>query len=566
MIDSFYAKNYKSFPELHINIDNINVLLGANSCGKSSILNLILMLSQTADSNSTYESILRLNGDKSSMGESINIFPDKDPSKTVTFGWSTDKNKTSSPFRKLTVSNIYSQVEDYIRTVYRHARRAYPQNNKHLIELRDCLEDSSAFFFDVFVSNDESQMEITEFEYLKSRLGKYLRICNKNVTKLRMSKLKADQISPDNQYKHIERLNKISISKINDLINHAYEYRDKLLRPTNIEYEIKYNQRLNECEFKRLSIRSEDGLEIITVAITDSKKIELHTEISCNKRLNKSRLDIVRDMNLSNLSLYEDAEFTINDTNPFANFNRQMIFNVSRYFLSKLSDTNINHISPLRAFPQRYYLLEKSAQHNVLNSTDGSQLAEILKNNPKILKKVNSYFKVFGINISTAKTNDIIHRITVKQDNVIVELTDVGFGISQVLPILVQALLSPDNTLTIIEQPEIHLHPKMQAWLTTVLTEISVSENKKFLIETHSDTIIKRLQILMLDPESSLNRSNVNMFHLERTKPGRTSLYHVPLNEFGDISWPKDFLETEINDAIELQRLKVQAIKNSRDA
>ncbi len=211
-------------------------------------------------------------------------------------------------------------------------------------------------------------------------------------------------------------------------------------------------------------------------------------------------------------------------------------------------------------------MLEKSAQHNVLNANDGSQLAEILKNNPVVLEQVNQLFKEFDLKISTAKTNDIIHRITVKQNNVTVELTDVGFGISQVLPIIVQALLCPKNSVTIIEQPEIHLHPRMQAWLTNAIVKISMQDNKKFIIETHSDTIIKRLQLLLLDPEVNFSAEDLNLYHLERHSNGHTSIKNVSLNDLGEISWPVGFMDQEIQDAIKLQKLKVNKLRKLRVA
>lgn len=77
MIECLYANNYKSFSDFNLDLTSINILLGSNSCGKSSITNLLLMLSQTCDSIGSYESLFRLNGQKSSFGEAKNIFKDK---------------------------------------------------------------------------------------------------------------------------------------------------------------------------------------------------------------------------------------------------------------------------------------------------------------------------------------------------------------------------------------------------------------------------------------------------------------------------------------------------------
>ncbi|WP_342230089.1 AAA family ATPase, partial [Yersinia enterocolitica] len=226
---------------------------------------------------------------------------------------------------------------------------------------------------------------------------------------------------------------------------------------------------------------------------------------------------------------------------------------------SNLSDLKINHVSPLRAFPQRYYLLDKSIHHKQINVLDGTELAEVLKKNPDIKDKINSLLAQFSIAVDVEKVNDIIHKISVTQDAVNLELTDVGFGISQVLPVLVQAYLSPKNSITIIEQPEIHLHPNMQAWLTDAIINIALEENKRFLIETHSDALIRRVRLRIVDESSQLTEDNVRIYHLERDKiHSSTSLSHIPISSEGDIRWPAGFMDVEISDTIRIQQLKLE--------
>ena len=74
--------------------------------------------------------------------------------------------------------------------------------------------------------------------------------------------------------------------------------------------------------------------------------------------------------------------------------------------------------------------------------------------------------------VTVKEFKDIIHNIKINQNNLDLDITDVGFGISQVLPILVQGFMSNNKSLTLIEQPEIHLHPKMQADLADLFIDI----------------------------------------------------------------------------------------------
>lgn len=548
MIDFLYAENYKSFEHLSFEISNINVLLGSNSCGKSSITNLLLMLSQTADTHQTYENILRLNGEKSSLGEAVNIFPDKNHDKDIKIGWSLSDDTLAREAMPLRPYDLLDEIDDYCRLVAISARR---NNQIDIEQYHSSMLSLGKILNQKLAGNDfpNNELDITVF---KKRIGEAL----KSVSKL----INNSTNTPDKN-----KIEVISLSRLWDLV----EYHSKIpfiaRKPKYIEYTIGYNKSQQECELKKLSILNANKKIVIELSISKSKKIELHSDIIPSKLLEKSRLDIVRGIDIKSLTLLQD-DFSVNSNNPFAKYIRAYTGGVLELFSRNIAGTRLNHVSPLRAFPQRYYLLEKSAQHNMLNSNDGSQLAEILKNNPSVLSKVNELFEEFGIKISTAKTNDIIHRITVKQNNVTVELTDVGFGISQVLPIIVQALLCPKNSLTIIEQPEIHLHPRMQAWLTNALVSISIVDNKKFIIETHSDTVIKRLQILLLDPDIAFNKNHLNIYHLERNKTGKTSIKNVPFNEIGEISWPKGFMDMEINDVIRLQKLKINKIKELKES
>lgn len=125
MLENFYAYNYKSFVNFKLDIANINILLGSNSCGKSSIANLLLMLSQTADSVHSYDSIFRLNSSKSSLGEAINIFPDKKEDKQITIGWSIDNLVVSNNFTILSIPILCDLFDAYVSEITRKSEDTF---------------------------------------------------------------------------------------------------------------------------------------------------------------------------------------------------------------------------------------------------------------------------------------------------------------------------------------------------------------------------------------------------------------------------------------------------------
>jgi predicted ATPase len=118
----------------------------------------------------------------------------------------------------------------------------------------------------------------------------------------------------------------------------------------------------------------------------------------------------------------------------------------------------------------------------------------------------------------------------------------VGFGISQVLPIIVQSMLSYGKTL-LIEQPEIHLHPRLQSELATLFVE-SIKEpyRNEFVVETHSEHLILRLQRLIR--QGTLQADDVSVLYVDRTPDGSRC---IPLrldSKGGFIDrWPGGFFE-----------------------
>jgi predicted ATPase len=133
-----------------------------------------------------------------------------------------------------------------------------------------------------------------------------------------------------------------------------------------------------------------------------------------------------------------------------------------------------------------------------------------------------------------------------------VKITDVGFGVSQVLPALVQAFYCPPDSTVWMEQPEIHLHPQVQAELADVFIsaiqawENGRSRNTQLIIESHSEHFLNRLQRRIA--EGKVGPNDVAVYFARRAA-GATELEALRLNTFGDIeNWPENFFGDEMAD------------------
>ena len=133
-----------------------------------------------------------------------------------------------------------------------------------------------------------------------------------------------------------------------------------------------------------------------------------------------------------------------------------------------------------------------------------------------------------------------------------VKITDVGFGVSQVLPALVQAFYCPPNSTVWMEQPEIHLHPQVQAELVDVFIsatkarENGKERNVQLIVETHSEHFLNRLQRRVAEGE--LTPDDVAVYFCRRVGAA-TELESLRLNMFGEIeNWPEHFFGDEMAD------------------
>jgi predicted ATPase len=133
-----------------------------------------------------------------------------------------------------------------------------------------------------------------------------------------------------------------------------------------------------------------------------------------------------------------------------------------------------------------------------------------------------------------------------------VDLPDVGFGISQVLPVLVQCFYAPPGSIILMEQPEIHLHPNAQAALADVMINVinsrenGADRNIQLIIETHSEHFLRRLQRRIA--EDVIPKERVSAYFANVTKSPAV-LDPLQIDLFGNIrNWPENFFGDEMED------------------
>lgn len=204
-------------------------------------------------------------------------------------------------------------------------------------------------------------------------------------------------------------------------------------------------------------------------------------------------------------------------------------------------------MNPVRRLPERSYIFSGTVPENV--GYKGDLLPDLLFYHAELVEDANKWLKQLDIGYEL-KVNPLgdpsrelfeIRLVDIRRkEKVNVALSDVGFGISQLLPFIVQSLVSEKRIIS-IEQPEVHVHPKLQADLGDLLAEaIKEPRWNRFIIETHSEHLILRLQRLVY--EKKIKPEDVSVIYVSRGPEGAKA-ERLHLDEEGDFidEWPNGF-------------------------
>ena len=247
-------------------------------------------------------------------------------------------------------------------------------------------------------------------------------------------------------------------------------------------------------------------------------------------------------------SFYQNAEFLINFELEY----------------EKLMDS-IYYLGPLREYPRREYHWSGSNPDDVGQRgerTVDAVLAATLRGQKRSLgpwkrkkpfqEMIAYWLRELGLidRFSVkeiAKGTNVYHAtVTTSESSVPTVLTDVGFGVSQVLPALVLLYYVPEGSTVLMEQPEIHLHPAVQSGLADVMLNVAEARNVQIIVESHSEHLLRRFQRRVAEGRASAK--DVKLYFVS-TSGGGAQASDLALNEFGLIeNWPPDFFGDEMGE------------------
>ncbi|MGC2486686.1 MAG: DUF3696 domain-containing protein [Acidimicrobiales bacterium] len=241
-----------------------------------------------------------------------------------------------------------------------------------------------------------------------------------------------------------------------------------------------------------------------------------------------------------------------------AGFVKDLELELDRQFTGR-----VFYLGPLRSDPEREYRWKGTHPQDV--GVTGEKAVEVLlasrdepKSNFRTRGKTGKKSKLISLEVHVAQwlqelelvsnfdvrqlsLDSDIYRVSVRRTphSPEVFLTDVGFGVSQVLPVLVLLASAPEGATVLLEQPEIHLHPSVQSGLADIIIETAIHRRVQVIVESHSEHLLRRLQLRTA--EETIRPGDISLYFCDAST-GESTIEALQLNLFGEISnWPTDF-------------------------
>lgn len=224
----------------------------------------------------------------------------------------------------------------------------------------------------------------------------------------------------------------------------------------------------------------------------------------------------------------------------------------------------IYYLGPLREYPKREYTWSGAQPadmgqrgERVVDALLASRQREPIgrgkgKRRFTVEEYVAYWLKELGLvedfSVEEITPDSNLYRVWITQSPGVprVLITDVGFGISQILPVLTICYYVPQGSTILLEQPEIHLHPSVQAGLADVFIDAVKHRGVQIILESHSEHLLRRLQRRLA--EENINPDQLALYFVKMEK-GESRLQNLEVDAYGNIlNWPPNFFGDELGD------------------
>lgn len=546
MIRAWKLRNFKSVRTSmkQLEFGEITILAGANSSGKSTLIQSILLLAQTLTNRDDYDPLL-LNGELVSLGTASDLWNAGDTNEELCIEFIIDapNTKGSQIFFELCFRPDFADLSN-TKVMLSRGHYAWADADD------DEFSDESL----IIETNGTVHQIVGETEILVEQWNQ---------------ELAGQRLTPIKTREGVE-------IKITDFLPDAFYYTISRERegitPRNLI--IKPLQNLNAPPIGGAFLSPELTYDLYTAIDEygfpyDGKLPPYQDGLSLEHEQYVGWVDSLNPAQIRRLQSHFDnkLDYTPEESSGWhrSEFVKKIANELYYFFSEKIRYLSANRIPPTALFdlsPNDILSDVGSDGHNVAVALAEYGNRDIRFWHPKdkkfkkatLLEVVEIWLKYFDLieKLEPKRSGKLGTLLNLKTDGLdrSLDLTSIGFGTSQILPIIVQGLLCSEGCVFIVEQPEVHLHPKLQsrlAYFFYALTTVGV----QCFIETHSEHIINQLRLLVAyddDIDPIKVKESVKIYFATKDKKKGTTFSEVRINHAGMIEeWPKDFMDESQN-------------------
>lgn len=531
MIQEIQLSNFKAFADtITIPIKPITLIFGPNSSGKSSFFQSLLMLKQTIEESVSDEQTLLPKGSLVDLGNYREFIYNHEESRSF-----------SVTFKIAPSIDLYDAIpaeQPILYTADSEGINSLEQSIKSL-PLGITIEFSSAI---------SREIHVTKIDLLVGETTTPI------ITFVNESPESMESLS-DNTDEKVKDKRKTQWLNYRRAPNNYLRFK----KIENHDYWAIYNGTVRSHELAIEALKTIGSKEL---SLFDDKELKEYIVALKDRPAPLSKEEEFKDdfLILSKFLPVElngyDPQYLLNDNFDFAEHDNISVLILAVSFLIKKFLSTCVHLGPVRQNPERKFFFGGIISPYV--GVNGQYTNEILVTNPDLVEKVNEQLTNLNLGYQikivplTHDSSDLkVSTIRLISDfNIDHALTDVGYGISQVLPVILQCMLSKGETI-LIEQPELHLHPAQQAEMADLFINEALGEQKNtFIIETHSEHLILRLLRRIREtadgrlPEgcTPITPDQISVLYVEPGKGG-SKIISLGVTEDGDFEnrWPNGF-------------------------
>ncbi|WP_421260845.1 DUF3696 domain-containing protein [Aeromonas jandaei] len=634
MMNKLVIDNFKSLcTKEPIHLAPLSILCGSNSCGKSSLIQVLLMLSQTFSHRYAEDAVV-LNGYMTRLGSFYDIinYKAKNDIISLSFKISTHSKQyalndineleINISFGKNTKSSKAS-LDDELHPALLNAsflirRKTDNGDICETLEIERGDDQTDASRSNIYkiknfetpdkelISRDYPDFEIigvSKDGFLPSKIH-----LEYDHTKKIASQIMAMIVGGPPKTKKGSLFNRINdetkinlprtfFEKLSSLLNQERVHLSRSLKiPTELERILKKSSEVKVKEEMLISIKEQMlraafplKPEIIKQSFLKDENTSLQEWLqflnSLDTKTHKNLTDFI-DKHRANL---QDVWYEGVEKERRKAIYRLHAFTAASSYLSAEFSRSIKYLGPLRNEPLAVYpsigqteptdvglkgeftaaVLHINRGKKIIYLSpkiDESQHVTFEQKQSTLIDACKEWLSFLGVakDVITKDKGKLGYEISVKtstQETKAQDLTHVGVGVSQVLPIILMSLLSDEDDILIFEQPELHLHPKVQSRLCDFFLAMTQLK-RQCIVETHSEYLINRLRLRIAQSRENNINKNCKVYFIEKDD-GISKFREIAINDYGAIiDWPDDFFDQSDS---EVSNILIEASKKKKE-